>query len=624
MKSMRKILWLIPVLIVLSLLVWLNCGKKSSDNDSDLPKWTILSYSDGNNDLDISQGSTSYVIEDIQEMENVGSSADVNVIAMVSSIRTGGQAKYFRIEHFPDDLGDDISSEELDDLGSKDMSNYQTLSDFLIYGVTNYPAENYMVIIDDHGAGWPGSCVDEQNGSGGLMSMVDMKTAFTTAINETDIGEFDIITFHCCLMSMVEVAYQLRSCANYMVASEFVMPMESVFGCDEWLGDLVDAPGTSPRDLAKAIVTAVDNSGRDKDKIVHMAATDLSQMAHLASKVDNLGIQLRTTATEYWWEVYQAWFNCWNTEYDAPAYIDLRDFANNLSQQENLQNINVVNNAVDSVISAINSAVIMTKTNAPVVTRGGLTIHMPYLMEMYDSANYADIDFQAVGWTNFLSIYIHGLEPFLGSSLTVNISPTSSGTVDIDPDQASYAEGDTVTLTAVPATNYDFDYWSISGDEFTANPISIIFGSGDVTVTAYFEEEGGGTTVTISGTITWPGHSLSHPYAFLDTSHTSYIYGIQFTAGNAGTGAYTIQFDLASNLDAYIEAWDDLDNNGVMNAGEPVGFYDANQNDDWDDMLVISPGQTITNANIPLEYILQGASAGSPFKQTEILVVDMR
>ena len=612
------------IALALALILLVSCGKKSTkpDPNAGLADWTILAYSDGNNDLDISQGNTSYVIEDVQEMENIGSTEDVNIIAMVSSIRTGGQAKYYRIEHYPDDLGDNISSTVLDDLGSKDMSNYQTLKDFLVYGVTHYPARNYMVIVDDHGAGWPGLCVDEQNGSGNLMTMVDMKNALNGAINSTGIGKFDIVTFHCCLMSMVEVAYQLRNCADYMVASEFVMPMESVFGCDEWLGNLVNNPGTNPRDLAKAIVTAVDNSGRAKQKYVHMAATDLSLMSHMASMVDNLGIQLRTTATEYWWEVYQAWFDCWNTEYDGPAYIDIRDFANHLLQQPNLQEINVVRNAVDSVIAVINSAVIMTKTNAPVVTRGGLTIHMPYLMEMYDSSHYAKIDFQDVGWTNFLSIYIHGLEPFLGSSLNVTINPTNGGTVNVSPNQQSYAQGDTVTLQAVPANGYVFNYWSLGGNNYDSNPISIIFGQNDVDITANFVEDGGGGgTVTVSGIISYPGHTLSHPYAFLDTSHTEYIYGVLFTAANPGNGVYSIQFDLGGNLEAYIEAWDDLNNNGVMEQGEPIGYFDANGNNSWDDMLVIQPGQTITNANIQL---FGTGIANTGYRPKDILLVDLR
>lgn len=377
-----------------------------------------------------------------------------------------------------------------------------------------------MVIIDDHGAGWPGSCVDEQNGSGNKMSMVDMSAAFESVASQTKIGKFEIVAFHACLMSMVEVAYQLRTSAKYLVASEFVLPMESVFGSSEWLGYLTLNPSTGGADLARKIVTAVYNSAVDKQKQAHMAATDLSEMDHLAAKVDNLGTQLRTTATQFWWEVYQAWGSCWNTELDYPAYVDIRDFANNLKLQDSLKTINLVKNAADSVIAAVNDAVIMTKTNVMSVTRGGLTIHMPYLMNLYDSTNYARLDFRDVPWTNFLSYYIHGLEEILAHR------------------------------------------------------------------------------VSISGTISWTGHSLTYPIAFLDTSHTSAIHGIFATSAD-GSGAFTIQYNGQSSLEAYIEAFDDLNNNFAIDSNEPIGGYDANNDGYWD-LITIQPGETITGANISL------------------------
>lgn len=43
-------------------------------------------------------------------------------------------------------------------------------------------------------------------------------------------------------MSMVEVAYELKDRADFMVASQFVMPLQSVLGCEEWLGALVNNP----------------------------------------------------------------------------------------------------------------------------------------------------------------------------------------------------------------------------------------------------------------------------------------------------------------------------------------------------------------------------------------------
>ena len=100
MKGLLKISGIVLIMLSLVSFVLLDCGKKSTDPNAGQATWTILAYSDGNNDLDISQGNTSYVIEDVQEMENTGSSDDVNIIAMVSSIRTGGQAKYYYIEHY--------------------------------------------------------------------------------------------------------------------------------------------------------------------------------------------------------------------------------------------------------------------------------------------------------------------------------------------------------------------------------------------------------------------------------------------------------------------------------------------------------------------------------------------
>ncbi len=599
---MRRCWYRISINIILSMTfvaILGSCGGDKGTNNNPpatSDEWTILSYGAGNNNLDYSEGGNSYTIEDVQEYQKTGSTDKVNVVAMVASLKTGGNAKYYHVEKFPDDLGDNLSSTVLEDVGGKDMSDPQTLKDFLTYGITHYPAKRYMVIIDDHGAGWPGSCVDEQNGSGNQMSMVDMSAAFESVASQTKIGKFEIVAFHACLMSMVEVAYQLRSSAKYLVASEFVLPMESVFGSSEWLGYLTLNPSTEGIDLSKKIVTAVYNSAVEKQKQAHMAATDLAEMDHLAAKVDNLGTQLRTTATQFWWEVYQAWGDCWNTQLDHPAYVDLRDFANNLKLQDSLKTINLVKNAADSVIAAVNNAVIMTKTNVMSVTRGGLTIHMPYLMDLYDSTNYASLDFKDVPWTNFLSYYIHGLEPFLYVSLTTTVSPAGSGSVTKNPNKTNYTNGETVTLTAVAASGYQFDHWSgsLTG---TTNPVAVTMDA-DKAITANFVTQGG-QSVSISGSITWPGHTLTHPIAFIDTSHTASIVGI-LPSPASGSGAFTIQFNLQSNLEGIVEAFDDLNGNYTIDANEPRGWWDQDGNQLWDDMLIFQPGQVVTGANISL------------------------
>jgi len=314
---------------VLSVVILILAGCKGPV-EAEPEKWTILAYCDGNNDLDLSQNNTSFVIEDIQDLEEVGSTERVKVIAMLGSLKTGGLCKYYYVEKHIDELPDSVSSTILKDLGTKDMSDPTTLTNFIKYGVENYPADHYVVILDDHGGGWRGALCDEQNGAGDLMSMYDIKKALS------DGGvKFDVIVFHACLMSMVEVGYELRDRADFMVASQFVMPLQSVLGCEEWLGGLVNNPDIEPGQLAENIVNAVYNAGEAKGKKIHMAKVDLSKMTTLASKIGDLGNHLVTeVGTEAEWnEVLDAFNNTHYTQYDDPAFVDLREYAKKVRQE---------------------------------------------------------------------------------------------------------------------------------------------------------------------------------------------------------------------------------------------------------------------------------------------------
>ena len=68
-------------------------------------------------------------------------------------------------------------------------------------------------------------------------------------------------------------------------------------------------------------------------------------------------------------------------------------------------------------------------------------------------------------------------------TLTVNID--GQGQVAKNPQQATYHYGDTVTLTATPAQDWSFAFWS-GGATGSQNPKTIII-SGDTQVTAHFE-----------------------------------------------------------------------------------------------------------------------------------------
>lgn len=511
-------------LVFIFFVVQCDKDKGTSPWDQTQTKWTILVYSAGNNNLDKSLNNTSYVIENVHGLEKIGSTDEVQVVVMLASFKTGGVGKYYHIEKHTSEMLDSVSSSVLEDLGTKDMSDPTTLKDFVQYGVENYPADHYMLIIDDHGGGWRGACLDEQNGAGDMMTLPEVKSA----LSWDSAPKFDLIVFHASLMSMVEVAYELKGCADYLVACQLTMPMENLLGSEEWLGGLVANPNMSALDLGKSIVTAVYNAGQKKDKLTHFALTDLSKVNDLSARIATLGKHLITETGDYWNEVSHAWGETHYTQYDDAAFVDIGEFVKKVLQEEHLKNIPLISSDAQAVIDGVNEAVPYAKTNIAGFTRGGLCIHFPFTKADFDSANYVKIAFRTTNWHNFLSEFIQKI--------------------------------------------------------------------------------GGGPAqqAQISGTVTWPGHTLSaNTYAWLDSSHSKFI-NIAFLAltyVDPATGNYTITIDLQAPMEVFIEAADDLDGDRtVLEPDEAFGWYDPNGNQlwEWEDMIILSPGQQLSGINITL------------------------
>ncbi len=124
-------------------------------------KWTLLIYLDGDNDLEDAG------IEDMNEMEVVGSGDSVNILVQFDRIdgedNTNGDwtdTRRFRITQDSD--MDIISSSPVQMLGELNMGHPQTLTDFINWGVTNYPAQHYMLVLWNHGGGWRKSGRDKK------------------------------------------------------------------------------------------------------------------------------------------------------------------------------------------------------------------------------------------------------------------------------------------------------------------------------------------------------------------------------------------------------------------------------------------------------------------------------
>ena len=230
-----------------------------------LKKWTILNYSAADNNL------KAYMMDDVDEMERVGSDSTTDLLVQQDQ---GGKVGAMRL-HLQADAKPGINSPVVQKMGSINMSAPSTLADFVEWGIKNYPAEHYMVVIADHGDGWKGAVQDLSHN--GWMSLEDIQTGLRTARERTGVTP-DILGFDACNMAATEVAYQLRDEASVLIASE---KTEGGGGWpySPWLGPktlnamrtMLEVDGT-PQEVAQSIVRAATNRQED---IETLSATDL-------------------------------------------------------------------------------------------------------------------------------------------------------------------------------------------------------------------------------------------------------------------------------------------------------------------------------------------------------------
>lgn len=124
----------------------------------------------------------------------------------------------------------------------------ETLSDFIQWGISEAPAQRYILVLWDHGYGIKGGFgADELNGR------KTMKVSeLCSGIAKANVF-FDIIAFDACLMGTVETAFSLRNHTKYLIASEDSTPACGLY-YTTWIGALERNPAISTRRLGRLIL----------------------------------------------------------------------------------------------------------------------------------------------------------------------------------------------------------------------------------------------------------------------------------------------------------------------------------------------------------------------------------
>lgn len=424
MKTLKHITWMILLALSLG-----GIGMASAQTDS----WTILHYSNMDNDLE------PFIFGDMMEIRTAGSSDRVNLVAQIDRIDgyenrfgdwtdtrrfylTQQPTPTFTFEQQVDLLArwfeengidtyqnayqglsaDDpqavtdlffrlslnvvFDQEPIETLGEQNMGDAQTLADFIAWGISNYPADHYMLIISSHGNGWAGIGPDETDGT--ILNLQAIQTGIRAGLDAVGVDKLDIIGFDACLMAQYEVAVALASVADYLLAAEEVIPGRG-WEYSKPYQALNANPNIDSLSLGKSIIDAyMEHYAGDWQKVdLHMI--DLNQIGGVTQALSNFERVAQINMTELLTALGSAWNNTQKfggTAAQAPTirgFLDINDFMSRFSFQTTITTAHM--SAASEVISSVERAIAYSRADEFLPGANGLSIYFPLNTPFYNA-----------------------------------------------------------------------------------------------------------------------------------------------------------------------------------------------------------------------------------------------
>lgn len=193
------------LLSLLSLLLFTACEK---DEPAAHSSRTVLVYMAGNNN-----GLSGFIENNIKKMVE-GANGNLNGGSLLVYVaQNGSTPELIQIKQ----VGNEIQKISVRTYEGQNSATTETLKDVLNTVVSEFPADDYGLILWSHATAWIPSDYDNylrsfgQDGTS-YIEINDLASAL-------DNYHFSFLAFDACYMSSVEVAYALRNCTDYFIGS---------------------------------------------------------------------------------------------------------------------------------------------------------------------------------------------------------------------------------------------------------------------------------------------------------------------------------------------------------------------------------------------------------------------
>jgi hypothetical protein len=411
--------------------------------------WTFMVYIAADNDL------RAFAANNIKQMASVGSNKNINIVIHLD-IRLNGNKKmtrrYYVEKNKITPIDPHAQNQEMD------SGDPQTLISFCESAIRSYPAQNYALILWNHGTGiidprhykiinptdlfmfnpqtnkleldrsvgyldllsykdldMRGVCMDGTTGN----YLTNQKMEFALhEICTRFLGrkKLNILGFDACLMSMIEVADITKEYADIMVGSQEV-ELGTGWNYARVLQPF-DSKNINSTTFAQHIVGAYQDSYHQITNDFTQSAIALSRIDQIEQNIDSVSrILVECLAHQKNNSITNTIKQCRNrkncTSFDEPSYVDIQHFYINLI--ENLNKFQLTDQNKQSLIAdlqhlliqgkkLITSSVLQNVAGKNINMAHGLSIYFPEtrIHESYMKTNFA----KKTAWLSFLSHYL--------------------------------------------------------------------------------------------------------------------------------------------------------------------------------------------------------------------------
>lgn len=281
-----------------SLIITIACGATlQASKAAPEAEWSVLTYIQADNDL------ASFADYNINDMQKVGSTDKVNILVQWDQPNNQKTWRYKILKNSK--IEDGSLNQEMGINPAAEIVNAMQ------WVKTNYPAKRYMLVLWNHGNGvldrvsqqnnaklpWlaiPGMDRKKASDDRGILydytdnsylGTQDLATVFSQV--KTLLGQnIDIVGMDACMMAMLEVAYQFKDYADYLVGSEETEPGTG-WPYSPFLAALVKNPTMTAEKLTQQIVNAYQKFYiRDRDYT--QSSIRLNQIDNVTTGLNNV------------------------------------------------------------------------------------------------------------------------------------------------------------------------------------------------------------------------------------------------------------------------------------------------------------------------------------------------